>query len=75
VSFLFFHNISFSLKQKGVTFVEKKLDKLESFVTDNDFDIIFNCLGLGNIQFCDDKHMTPHRGQMIRVFIDLIHST
>lgn len=55
------------LMKKGVRFYKQKLDTLNSFVAQNNYDIIFNCLGLGNISFCNDKKMVPIRGQMIRV--------
>lgn len=52
---------------KGAQFEKKTLSTLSKFVDQNNFDIIFNCLGLGNISFCDDTKMVPIRGQMIRV--------
>ena len=44
-----------------------KLNKLEDFVNSYDYDIIFNCLGLGSIDFCNDNKLVPIRGHMIRV--------
>jgi hypothetical protein len=43
------------------------LETLDSFISQNDYDVIFNCLGLGSIEFCGDKKLVPIRGQMIRV--------
>ena len=31
------------------------------------YDVVFNCLGFGAIEFCEDKKLVPIRGQMIRV--------
>ena len=55
------------LVSKGVKLIKKKLDTLESFINEYDYDVVFNCLGLSNISFCNDKNMVPIRGQMIRV--------
>jgi hypothetical protein len=44
-----------------------KLIKLDDFVDSFHCDIIFNCLGLGSINFCNDQKLVPIRGQMIRV--------
>jgi D-aspartate oxidase len=56
------------LTKKGVKFIKNKVGSLKSFVNDyENFDIIFNCLGLGAIEFCDDKKLVSMRGQMIRV--------
>ena len=52
---------------KGVKFIQKKLDTLDSFINDHDFDVVVNCLGFGARYFCDDDKIVPIRGQMIRV--------
>ena len=53
--------------KKGVKFTQRKIGKMQDFVNENDYDIVFNCLGFGSIEFCDDKLLRPIRGQMIRV--------
>ena len=55
------------MRAKGVKFVQKEIDKLNKFVDESDFDVAFNCVGMGAAQICDDKQMVPIRGQMIRV--------
>lgn len=34
---------------------------------DKQFDVIFNCTGLGAKLLCNDKHLVPIRGQVIKV--------
>jgi len=50
-----------------VKFEHKKLSTLRDFIENSSYDVVFNCLGLGNIEFCGDKKLVPIRGQMIRV--------
>jgi len=59
--------LNFRLRAKGVKFVQKEIDKLNKFVDESNFDVVFNCVGMGAAQICDDKQMVPIRGQMIRV--------
>ncbi|XP_034934958.1 D-aspartate oxidase [Chelonus insularis] len=53
------------LKEKGTSFVTKKLESLKELV--DDYDLIFNCSGLGARKLCNDRKMIPIRGQVIRV--------
>ena len=64
IEFFYFH---LRLVASGVNFKKMHLNSLQSFVSQNDYDVIFNCLGLGSIEFCGDKKLVPIRGQMIRV--------
>ena len=43
------------------------MNSLADFIDTSHYDVVFNCLGLGNISFCGDKKLVPIRGQMIRV--------
>ncbi len=62
-------NLNLRLISKGVTFLNQKVTTLKDFVAENsNYDVIFNCLGLGAITFCDDQKLVSMRGQMIRVF-------
>lgn len=46
----------------------KKITTQANFLKENpEYEIIFNCLGFGSIEFCNDEKMIPIRGQMIRV--------
>lgn len=36
---------------------------------ENDYDVVFNCTGMGSKYLCDDRHMVPIRGQLIKVYI------
>ena len=57
------------LVKNGVRFVTKKIGDQESFLKENtEYDIVFNCLGIGAKEFCNDKLIVPIRGQMIRVY-------
>ena len=48
--------------------MNKKVTTLKNFVNENsNYDVIFNCLGLGAIEFCNDDKLVSMRGQMIRV--------
>ncbi|CAF0966012.1 unnamed protein product [Brachionus calyciflorus] len=56
------------LNSKGVHFKKQKITSQDNFLSEYpQYDIIFNCLGFGSIEFCNDKQMVPIRGQMIRV--------
>ena len=66
-------NLNLRLISKGVTFLNQKVTTLKDFVAENsNYDVIFNCLGLGAITFCDDPKLVSMRGQMIRVFTFLV---
>jgi hypothetical protein len=66
-------NLNLRLISKGVTFLNQKVTTLKDFVAENsNYDVIFNCLGLGAITFCDDQKLVSMRGQMIRVFTFLV---
>jgi hypothetical protein len=57
-----------SLRSKGVNFISKKVDTQENFINNNsEYDVVFNCLGLGAKEFCNDQLVEPIRGQIIRV--------
>ena len=34
---------------------------------ESDYDVVFNCTGMGSKYLCDDRHMVPIRGQLIKV--------
>jgi glycine/D-amino acid oxidase-like deaminating enzyme len=56
-----------SLKARGVKFINKKLNNLENFIQNEDYQIVFNCFALGNQAFTNDPKIVPIRGQMIRI--------
>lgn len=47
------------------TVVERKLESLEELY--GEYDIIFNCTGLGAKKLCNDVNVLPIRGQVIQV--------
>lgn len=55
------------LVSKGAVFEKRSLTTLEEFVEQSQYSVVFNCLGMGNVTFCNDNRMVPIRGQMIRV--------
>jgi hypothetical protein len=68
VKFNFCSSFCKRLISKGVIFQKKRLTTLKDFVNDHTkYDVVFNCLGFGSIDFCQDKNLIPIRGQMIRV--------
>lgn len=64
---MFMKYLTSILARKGATFVKRSLSTLEQFVEQTRYNVVFNCLGLGNVTFCNDNRMVPIRGQMIRV--------
>lgn len=65
------NNLKFNLHNrlisKGVKFQKRHLETIDTFISTTNYDVIFNCLGLGAFQFCNDQQIIPIRGQMIRV--------
>ena len=55
------------LISKGVVFIKWPLLKNLSMKIQITYDVIFNCLGLGAIEFCNDDKLVLMRGKMIRV--------
>jgi hypothetical protein len=53
--------------QKNVKFVHQEVKAFGTFVEENEFDIIFNCIGIGANKLFNDEKVIPIRGQMIHV--------
>lgn len=53
------------LKANGATIKRQKIDSLKELT--KEYDIIMNCTGLGARNLCNDRHMVPIRGQVIKV--------
>ena len=54
------------LKQMNVSMERRKIDNLQQLEQEN-FDVIFNCCGLGSQQLFDDGELKPMKGQLLRV--------
>ncbi|CAH0380899.1 unnamed protein product [Bemisia tabaci] len=52
-------------KQNGIL-LKKSINSFQEL--ENDYNIIFNCCGLGAKKLCGDKKVVPIRGQVIKVF-------
>jgi len=53
------------LRDDGVTFVRREVhDLCEAF---HEFDLVINCTGIGSRWLCNDPHVYPLRGQIVRV--------
>lgn len=58
------------LKAAGVKFESKSFSTQDDFLRENSYDVVFNCLGMGAREFCNDNLLVPVRGQMIRVIVE-----
>ena len=56
------------LKKHNVKFTQRRIESIGLFLNESDYDVLFNCAGLGSQQLCDDAEMVPVRGHMTRVY-------
>ena len=56
-----------SLANKGVQFVKRRLESMQELFDEDNYDVVFNCLGIGAASVCNDTNLIPIRGQLIRV--------
>lgn len=56
----------YRIKERRVIFVKQKVGDFHEL--ENDYDVVFNCTGMGSKYLCDDRHMVPIRGQLIKVY-------
>ncbi|XP_061398284.1 D-aspartate oxidase-like [Musca vetustissima] len=54
-------------EKHGGKIVQQKIDSLEKFLENSDYDVVINCTGLGSQQVIGDNKMLPIRGQVARV--------
>lgn len=59
------HYLTFRVKGQGGTIIEKRINYLEDLA--GQFDIVFNCTGLGAKYLLNDNKLVPIRGQVIKV--------
>lgn len=59
----------YRLVAAGANLVTRHVDSLKELA--KDYDIIMNCTGLGAKKLCQDRHMVPIGGQIIKVSIDI----
>ena len=53
------------LNSNGTVLVEKTINSLKDIT--KEFDLVINCSGLGARQLCNDRHLVPIRGQIMKV--------
>lgn len=58
-----------SLEENGVRIKKEKVNRFEDFASN--YDLVFNCTGLGSKDLCQDSHLIPVRGQVEKVMIIL----
>lgn len=56
----------FRFQENGGKIISKKVQNLSEFSAKN-YDIVFNCTGLGAQKLCNDRKVVPIRGQVIKV--------
>lgn len=55
------------IKEKGGKLVNRKVETFASLSNLDNFDLVFNCTGMGAKYICNDHDMVPIRGQVIKV--------
>lgn len=54
-------------EKHGAKIVQQKIESLQKFSEDNEYEVVINCTGLGSQQAIGDATMYPVRGQVSRV--------
>lgn len=54
-------------KELGGNLIEGKVDKLNTFLAQNDYQVVINCMGLGCREALNDAEMYSIRGQVSRI--------
>lgn len=55
------------LSRGGVSFIQKRVDDVSNLFSNDGFDLVVNCTGLGAMETVGDSSMYPIRGQVLRV--------
>lgn len=66
-------NFFFRFKQNGGQLVTGRIDSFSEVGNYGKFDLIMNCTGLGARALCNDRRLTPMRGQVYKVTITLLY--
>ena len=56
--------------RNGGTIIERKIENLDDFVENSEYDVIINCTGLGSKNLLKDDKLHSIRGQVSRVKAD-----